>query len=200
MESEKNLMNKSKSEMGGMAAFRQGRIILETSRLVLREMTWEDFPAICAILQDEETMYAYEHAFSDEEAENWVGRQLERYQTGGIGLWAVVLKETGAVIGQCGLTWQPVPEEYAPSGQAMEIGYLFNRNYWHQGYALEAAAGCKTYAFEVLKEPRICSIIRDNNLASIHVAERNGLKPAGSFVKHYYGVDMPHIIFSAERE
>lgn len=105
MESEKNLTDKSESEMGGMAAFRQGRIILETSRLVLREMTWEDFPAICAILQDEETMYAYEHAFSDEEAENWVGRQLERYQTGGIGLWAVVQKETGVVIGQCGLTW-----------------------------------------------------------------------------------------------
>ena len=39
---------------------------LETKRLLLREMTWEDRPAICAILQDKETMYAYEHAFSDE--------------------------------------------------------------------------------------------------------------------------------------
>ena len=51
-------------------------------------------------------------------------------------------------------------------------------------------------ALEVLKEPKICSIIRDNNTASIHVAERNGLKPAGSFVKHYYGIEMPHIIYS----
>ena len=65
-----------------------------------------------------------------------------------------------------------------------------------QAHALEAAAGCKKYALEVLKEPKICSIIRDNNTASIHVAERNGLKPAGSFVKHYYGIEMPHIIYS----
>ena len=172
------------------------KMVLQTERLILRRMEQSDFGALCRVLQDEKAMYAYEHAFSDEEAENWVGRQLERYQTGGIGLWAVVQKETGVVIGQCGLTWQPVPETYSASGKALEIGYLFNRRYWHRGYALEAAAGCKKYALEVLKEPKICSIIRDNNTASIHVAERNGLKPAGSFVKHYYGIEMPHIIYS----
>lgn len=170
---------------------------LETKRLLFREMTWEDRPAICAILQDKETMYAYEHAFSDEEVDKWMGNQMNRYQNFGFGLWAVVKKETGEVIGQCGLTWQPVPESIDASGQVLEIGYLFQRPQWGNGYATEAAAACREYAFHVLKVPRVSSIIRENNRASRNVAERNGLKPMGTFVKHYYGMDMPHIVYVA---
>ena len=82
-------------------------MILQTERLLLREMTQEDFPALCRILQDEQTMYAYEGAFSDSEAQVWLDRQLERYRQLGFGLWAVILKQTGEMIGQCGLTMQP---------------------------------------------------------------------------------------------
>ena len=53
-------------------------MILETERLFLREMTWEDYPAICEILQDEKTMYDDEHAFSEEEAKAGIARQTER--------------------------------------------------------------------------------------------------------------------------
>ena len=81
--------------------------ILETERLYLRRMGTEDFPALCRILQDEEVMYAYEGAFTDAEAEEWLNRQLARYQKWGFGLWAVILKETDEMIGQCGLTMQP---------------------------------------------------------------------------------------------
>lgn len=168
---------------------------LETKRLFLREMTWEDHPAICAILQDKETMYAYEHAFSDEEADKWMENQMDRYRKFGFGLWAVEQKETGEVIGQCGLTWQPVPESIDASGRILEIGYLFRRSQWGKGYATEAAAACREYAFQVLKAPKVSSIIRENNRASRNVAERNGLKPVGSFVKHYYGMDMPHVVY-----
>lgn len=168
---------------------------LETKRLILREMTWEDRPAICAVLQDKETMYAYEHAFSDEEVDKWMGNQMDRYRKFGFGLWAVMKKETGEVIGQCGLTWQLVPESIDASGRLLEIGYLFQRPQWGNGYATEAAAACREYAFQVLKAPKVSSIIRENNRASRNVAERNGLKPAGTFVKHYYGMDMPHIVY-----
>lgn len=175
----------------------EGREILRTDRLILREMAKGDFPALCKILQDGEVMYAYAHAFSDDEAKAWLENQFKRYRTYGTGLWAVVLKETGEMVGQCGLTRQPVPEEIDPSGEVLEIGYLFQKAFWHRGYASEAAAACREYAFKKLNSPRVYSIIRDNNIASQNVAGRNGMGLVGQFVKHYYGIDMPHLVFAA---
>ena len=82
-------------------------MLLETERLSLREMTQADYPSLCRILQDEQVMYAYEGAFSDAEIQEWLDRQISRYQKWQFGLWAVILKETGELIGQCGLTMQP---------------------------------------------------------------------------------------------
>lgn len=169
-------------------------MILETERLLLREMEQNDFAALCKILQDREVMYAYEHAFSDEEARLWLARQQERYREYGFGLWAVVLKETGEMIGQCGLTMQDCADR-----QVLEVGYLFQKAYWRQGYATEAGAACKQYAFDTLDADEVYSIIRDNNFASQKVARRNGMVPCGGFVKHYYGMDMPHLVFVAKR-
>ncbi len=84
-----------------------GRIITETERLIIREMVPSDLDALCGILCDEEVMCAaYENAFSIEEAQNWMNRHFRRYEEYGFGLWAVVLKETNEMIGQCGLTMQ----------------------------------------------------------------------------------------------
>lgn len=165
-------------------------MVLETKRLLLRQMIQDDLPALCRILQDEEVMYAYEHAFSDAEAADWLNRQLQRYKDDGFGLWAVILKESGELIGQCGLTMQDIPE-----GRVVEIGYLFRKDCWHKGYATEAAIGCKEYAFDTLGVSEVYSIIRDNNIASQNVARRNGMEVCGQFTKHYYGIDMPHLIF-----
>lgn len=170
------------------------KVILETKRLLLREMNESDFDALCKILCDEETMYAYEGAFSNEEVQEWLDRQLSRYREFGFGLWAVVLKETGEVIGQCGLTMQPWKND-----EVLEIGYLFQRNFWHNGFATEAAIACKKYAFEVLKADEVCSIIRDTNIPSQKVAERNGMTKKDAWTKHYRGVDMPHFRFVAYR-
>ena len=82
-------------------------MILETERLYLREMNQSDFDSLCSILQDEDTMYAYEGAFSDDEVQEWLDKQIFRYQKWNFGLWAVILKETNEMIGQCGLTMQP---------------------------------------------------------------------------------------------
>lgn len=165
-------------------------MVLETERLMLRQMTQDDLPALCRILQDEEVMYAYEHAFSDAEAAEWLNRQMQRYKDDGIGLWAVILKENGDLVGQCGLTMQDIPD-----GRVVEVGYLFRKDCWHKGYATEAAIGCKNYAFDTLGVSEVYSIIRDNNTASQNVARRNGMEVCGQFTKHYYGIDMPHLIF-----
>ena len=170
-------------------------MILQTERLYLREMTQEDLPALKAILQDEETMYAYNGAFTAAETQEWLDKQLARYQQYGMGLWAVILKETDEMIGQCGLTMQPWKEE-----EVLEIGYLFRRDQWHKGYATEAAQGCKAYAFDVLGVKKVCSIIRDINVASQNVARRNGMKVVDHWVKHYKGVDMPHDMYAIEKE
>lgn len=169
-------------------------MILTTERLYLREMTQSDYQALSRILQDEETMYAYNGAFSDEETQGWLDNQLSRYSKYGFGLWAVVLKENEEMIGQCGITYQPWKDR-----QALEIGYLFQKAYWHKGYAAEAARGCKKYAFTELNAEEVCSIIRDTNIPSQNVALRNGMTKTDEWVKHYRGVDMPHYLFTVKR-
>jgi RimJ/RimL family protein N-acetyltransferase len=167
----------------------------ETLRLVLREMTQEDYPALAAILQDEQTMYAYEGAFTDAETQAWLDKNLVRYSEDDIGLWAVILKESGEMIGQAGLTWQEVSGKRIP-----EVGYLFNRAFWGKGYAIEAAIACTQYGFDQLGFPEIYSIIRDTNIASMNVAIRNGMLVRERFMKYYKGVNMPHLVFSARRK
>lgn len=82
-------------------------MILETKRLLLREMEQNDFQDLAELLQDPQVMYAYEHDFTQEDVQEWLDRQRKRYAQYGFGLWAVVLKSTGEMIGQAGLTMQP---------------------------------------------------------------------------------------------
>jgi RimJ/RimL family protein N-acetyltransferase len=168
--------------------------ILETERLALREMAQPDYAALAAILQDDKAMYAYEGAYSDAETQEWLERQRSRYRTDGFGLWGVILKAGGEMIGQTGISWQDVGDLRVP-----EVGYLFNRAYWGNGYATEAAIACKQHAFHALGFDEVFSIIRDTNLASINVAIRNGMLARHRIVRHFRGVDMPHIVFSATK-
>ena len=169
--------------------------ILETERLRLRTLEQTDYDGLCGILQDADVMYAYEHAFDDREVQDWLDRQLARYRQDGFGLWAVILKETRELIGQCGITMQEWQGRRVP-----EIGYLFAKRYWHRGYATEAAVACREYAFRELGLPEVYSIIRENNLPSQKVARRNGMAVVGRQVKHYYGMEMPHLVFSVRAD
>lgn len=164
--------------------------IFQTERLLLRTLDSCDRASLCETLQDGAAMYAYEHAFSDEEVDEWLARQTERYARDGFGLWAVIRREDGAFLGQCGLTMQSIGTRRVP-----EIGYLLARRYWHNGYATEAALGCREYAFHGLGLQEVYCIIRENNLASRRVAVRLDMQPVGSVIKHYYGMQMPHIVY-----
>ena len=105
-------------------------MIFETERLYLREMNQSDFKSLCKILQDEETMYAYEGAFSDTEVQEWLDRQIFRYQKWNFGLWAVILKQTDEMIGQCGLTMQQWKDEEAVSYTHLDV---YKRQVWNTG-------------------------------------------------------------------
>ena len=168
---------------------------IETPRLVLREMTPDDYPALAAILQDEPTMYAYEGAFSDEETLSWLYKQIARYKNDGFGLWAAVQKDNGAMIGQAGITWQEID-----GARVLEIGYLFNRTRWGKGFATEAALACKHFALETLGADEIFSIVRDINIPSMNVAIRCGMFARKITVRRFRDVDMPHYVFSARKK
>ena len=170
-------------------------MIIETNRLSLREMRQSDYPALSKILQNEDVMYAYEGVFSDTETQDWLDKQIINYERYGFGLWAVTLKTTDEMIGQCGLTMQDYKDI-----QVLEVGYSFQNAYWHNGYATESAIACRDYAFVELNADEVFSIIRDNNIASQNVATRNGMTIVDTFVKHYRGIDMPHYLFSVKRK
>ncbi|WP_427868715.1 GNAT family N-acetyltransferase [Leucobacter luti] len=165
------------------------------TRLTLRELRQEDFPALCAIMQDPEAMHAYEGAFDDGMVREWLGRMIRGQEQDGYSLWAVMLTETGELIGQCGITCQPVG-----SAEVLEVGYLFNRAHWGHGYAGEAAAACVEFAFARLGAERVWAIIRDTNLASMNVAIRLGMTVRERIIKHYRGIDMPHLAFAVDRD
>ena len=93
-------------------------MMIETERLLLREMIEDDFDALYRILGDADTMRYYPSAFDETGVKNWIARNIERYRIFGFGLWAVCLKETGEVIGDCGLTMQLIDGQIKP-----EIGY-----------------------------------------------------------------------------
>ena len=71
-------------------------MILKTKRLLLRELKQDDFDDICKLLQDPIVMYAYEGAFSKKEVQEWLDKQLRRYQNDGFGLWGLIERQRRA--------------------------------------------------------------------------------------------------------
>lgn len=165
--------------------------IITTKRLYLEALNESDMHGLKSMLQDPDVMYAYEGAFSDKEVDEWYKRQLSRYEEYGFGLWAVKIKTSDEFIGQCGITMQSCNGKLVP-----EIGYLLRKEFWHKGYATEAAKACMAYGFSKLGFTELFSIIRDGNIASMRVAERNGMTITGYCVKHFKGIDMRHTIYS----
>lgn len=165
-------------------------IIFETKRLYAKKLTADSIFDLKKMLQDPRVMYAYEGVFDDEMTEAWLNKMLWRYDEYGFALNGIYLKTTDEMIGQCGITMQ----EYQNS-LVHEIGYLFCTDFWHQGYATEAAKAARDYAFTVLKAPRVFAFVRDTNTASMNVARCCGLKAIDIIIKHYRNVIMPHIVF-----
>ncbi|MFQ9178574.1 MAG: GNAT family N-acetyltransferase [Eggerthella lenta] len=164
-----------------------GRFVLETERLLLREMGQSDLAALCAILQDDETMTPPRARCRIDEAQARLDRQMGAARGG---WWAVVLRNGRRSMAHL---------SDADGVRVVEVGYLFRRSFWHRGYATEAARVCRDYAFDQVGVDTVYSIIRDTNIPSQKVALRNGMKPEGSFVKRYRDVDMPHIVYAVSR-
>ncbi len=169
-----------------------GRIITESSRLILREMTQEDFPLLCAMLQDPEVMYAWERTFSEKEVRDWIDRNQVRYRNCGCGYWLAFDRTSGENIGQLGI----LPEEIEGKVHS-GVGWILRRAHWGKGYAAEGGKACLDYAFRELHVPRVIADIRPSNCRSVRVAERLGMEAMGIYDKVVGGKIMPHRIYSA---
>jgi len=146
--------------------------ILETRRLWLRQMQLDDLDPLLAVFGDAETMRHYPAPFSRAQVSDWINWNLRNYQHYGYGLWAIVLKKTSEVIGDCGLTWQRVGYATEPE---LEAGWHIRRDLWNRGLASEAAARVRDYTYLVLGRDRLIAIIERQNLASHAVATKLGM-------------------------
>jgi RimJ/RimL family protein N-acetyltransferase len=140
-----------------------------------------------------EVMFAWEKSFKKSETRKWLNRQYTRYQKDGFGYFAVTLKDSCKLIGQAGLMVNDI------SGDAVvEIGYIFDDTAWGQGYAAEAARACIDLAFNRFGLDRLYATVRPENVASVRLAERLGMKKIGEYIKVFDNKEMPHDIFVLE--
>jgi [ribosomal protein S5]-alanine N-acetyltransferase len=164
---------------------------LHTPRLSLREFEFEDVDALASILSDAETMRYYPMPFDRAAVADWIQRNRTRYANDGFGLWAMILKASFELIGDCGLVRQTVD-----GLDEIEIGYHVRRDLWGQGYASEAARACRDFGFANLKVDRLISLIRPENMQSRRVAEKNGM----TIWKEVTRANLLHYVYAIKRD
>jgi len=171
-------------------------IILETNRLILRHLVNDDLDDLFALYSDPEIRQYFPEgllnlAETKEELE-WHMNGHPKYPE--LGLWATIHKETGKFIGRCGL----LPWEIDGKLE-VEIAYLLDKSFWHQGLATEAAQGILKYGFENLNLSRLICLIDPENISSQRVAERIGMTLERK-VDGIAGDNYPTLIYSIHKE
>ena len=151
-------------------------MIIETERLYLREMTENDFEKLNKVLADQAIMQHYPYAFDRVRVTNWIQRNIGRYRIFGFGLWAVCLKETGEMIGDCGLTMQIIGGDIKP-----EIGYHIRADQQRKGYATEAAIAVRDWTFTNTPFNMVYSYMKHTNIPSYKTAMAYGCRQVSEF-------------------
>ena len=153
------------------------KLITETKRLKLIEVTGRDVKSIFLLTGNEKVMEHFPKVFNYEDTQKMVLKILHQYTEYGYCFWKVLLKQSDQFVGIAGLLYQEinnVPET--------EISYRILPEYWNKGYATEAAKACKKYAVTELGKTRLISLIHPQNDASIRVASRLGAQREKSVV------------------
>lgn len=145
--------------------------ILETEHLVFRPLTLDDLDNLTILYADPEVMRFLGGPRSRDEVQRVLNRYIREYQIYGHSFFATLLKSDGRFIGQCGLLHQEVEEQ-----QEIELGYVLSRPYWQHGLAVEGVQALKDYGLQQLGFPRVISLIPPENRASIHIAEKVGMR------------------------
>lgn len=167
---------------------------IETERLILRAFEDDDVDDVVFFADPEVMRFIPRGAWKREEVESifprMVARRREEWQNIGYGMWAVVLKETGAVIGHCGL-------QRLEDSDEIEVYYLLDKPYWNRGIATEATLAALRFADE-LGLKNIVAVAMPENGASQRVMEKSGMTHAGR--AHHYGLELVKYELSSTRE
>lgn len=166
-------------------------LTIETQRLILRTMRSSDNDDLMLIFGDPILMESFSAPpFSSEQMAGWIQRNLDHQEQHGYGLFSVILKSENSLIGNCGLEHM----EYSGNPE-VELGYDFRRGYWRQGFATEAAAAVRDFAFNELKLPRLISLIRVGNEASRRVSQKIGM----SLTEEISPGETPYWVYAIDR-
>ena len=179
----------------GTAAKEGENVTIQTARLTLREMREDDFDALNKVLSDAQIMRHYPYEFDEARVRAWIDRNRERYRIFGFGLWAVCLRETGEMIGDCGLTMQLIGGVIKP-----EIGYHIRADMQRKGYAWEAASAVRDWAFENTPFRIIYSYMKYTNEPSARTALSWGCHKVDEFQDDVNGVTLVYAITREEWE
>jgi ribosomal-protein-alanine N-acetyltransferase len=163
-------------------------IVIETERLILRTFTEDESLLIYELNNDADvTRYTGDPIRDEAHAREVLQKNiLPQYALYNHGRWAVHTKPGMEFIGWCGLKTRPERNE-------TDLGYRFMKSAWGKGYATEAAFACLKYGFEKLKIPRIVGRAMPQNIASLRVLEKCGMKYVGEEIAD----DHPAITYEA---
>ena len=146
--------------------------ILETDRLLLREIQREDFDELYRMNSDPDVMKyvgdgtTRNHDQMEKELDILMSHYIRKP---GLGIWATILKISNTFVGASGLV-------YYDNTPEIEIGYRMLKEHWNKGYATEASFGLLNYGFAVLKLAKIVSSAHVDNMASQRVMQKIGMK------------------------
>jgi ribosomal-protein-alanine N-acetyltransferase len=175
---------------------------IETDRLLLRPFKREDGPSLHAVIGNDPDMIWESTAFSPETTEEMLTLRLKHYEKYGFGVWAVIDKVTGEMIGQTGLQVQGSSWKNSEESQSrdpkntqpgtdiedIEIVVYTAKRRWHQGIGFEACTAALLYGFGELNLHKITAITRADNIAGQKLAEKLGFRLARKGVA--YGFDV----------
>ena len=153
---------------------------IETARLQLRQFTLDDFDDLFRLYSDPEVM-RYLSLRTREQTQASLCKHIQHWQEHNFGMYAVIDKQSGNMIGRCGLGFLDNTPE-------VELGYVFDKSYWNMGLATEASKATLNYGFEEVKLNRIVAIAKPENIASVRVIQKVGMKYEKD--AHFYNVDV----------
>ena len=158
-------------------------ITLATERLFLRQFTMDDREGLFKIAQESDIFQYFptKTAWELERVDRNIQHQIDHWDQFGYGLWAVTLRETGQLMGWCGL-------EFLPDTNETEVGYLLSGEFWGKGYATEAARASVEFGKKNIGLKEIIGLTDPMNIASQRVLEKCGL----TFTRRqvYFGMEM----------